>query len=69
MGCRLLLLIPALAFLITYVALAIRGLPYPYELEWMEGGMVDHVIRVLEGGSLYVAPTVDFVPFLYTPFY
>jgi hypothetical protein len=35
----------------------------------MEGGMVDHLERVLRGQGLYVPPSVDFVPFLYNPFY
>lgn len=42
---------------------------HPFELEWMEGGMVDHVARVLEGRPIYVQPTIDFVPYIYNPFY
>ncbi len=56
-----------------YLAFAI-GVPlarlgYPFELEWMEGGTLDHVRRVLAGLPLYVPPTPDFVPFIYTPLY
>jgi hypothetical protein len=42
---------------------------YPFELEWMEGGTVDHVRRLLDGKRLYVEPTLDFVPYTYTPLY
>ncbi|HSC76251.1 MAG TPA: glycosyltransferase family 39 protein [Pseudomonadales bacterium] len=42
---------------------------YPYELEWMEGGMLHQVTRILHGESLYGQPSLDFVPALYMPFY
>ncbi len=44
-------------------------LPYPYDLEWMEGGMLLHVLRVAEGKGLYVTPSSDFIPFIYPPLY
>ena len=37
----------ALGFIVQYVQLAIVRAQYPFELEWMEGSMVDHVRRVL----------------------
>ncbi len=40
---------------------------YPYELEWMEGAMVDHCTRVRMGLDLYVEPGPEHVQFLYTP--
>ena len=40
---------------------------YPYELEWMEGAMADHVARVLDGKPIYTAPTHEHVAFLYHP--
>ncbi len=46
-----------------------RRLRYPFELEWMEGAVLDHVRVVLSGQPLYRAPSVGFTPFLYTPFY
>jgi hypothetical protein len=57
------------AFVVAYVAVALLRLRYPYELEWMEGGMVDHVRRVLGDGPVYAAPSIDFVSFLYPPLY
>jgi hypothetical protein len=56
-------------YAVAYVAVALLRLKYPFELEWMEGGMVGHVWRVLQGKPLYVAPSIDFVPYLYTPLY
>src|SRR5262249_30556538 len=44
-------------------------LVYPYELEWMTGSILDHVERVRNGQPLYVAPTSDWIPFMYPPLY
>lgn len=41
----------------------------PIELEWMCGSVLDHVERVLSGKPIYVAPTADWIPFMYTPLY
>jgi 4-amino-4-deoxy-L-arabinose transferase-like glycosyltransferase len=56
-------------FILTFIVVALFRIRYPYELEWMEGAAVDHVRRILAGQKLYVAPTLDFVPFIYPPFY
>ncbi len=42
---------------------------FPLDLEWMEGGTLVHALRFAQGKNIYVEPSVDFVPFLYTPFY
>jgi 4-amino-4-deoxy-L-arabinose transferase-like glycosyltransferase len=44
-------------------------LAYPFELEWMEGAMVDQVQRILDGKPIYCAPTLEFTPFIYPPLY
>jgi hypothetical protein len=43
--------------------------PHPYDLEWMEGGMLLHGLRVMQGLPLYVQPSGDFIPFIYPPLY
>jgi hypothetical protein len=50
------------------VVVALR-LGYPYELEWMEGGAIAHLDRVLMGRPLYVEPSLEFIPFIYPPLY
>ncbi|MFQ5645532.1 MAG: ArnT family glycosyltransferase [bacterium] len=40
---------------------------YPFDLEWMEGGFIMQGLWLLKGNPLYVAPTIKFIPFLYTP--
>lgn len=42
---------------------------YLYELEWMEGAMLQQVLRVVHGLPLYGEATLDFVPALYMPLY
>lgn len=60
---------PALGQLYLLVAAVAGRFLYPYDLEWMEGGMLDHAARLAEGSGIYVAPTVDFIPYPYTPLY
>lgn len=66
---RLLLILISSVFVLTFIVVAIYRLAYPYELEWMEGASVDHVMRLLSGQPLYTEPSIDFVPLRYTPFY
>jgi hypothetical protein len=42
---------------------------YPFDIEWMEGGMLVHVWRLREGLGIYVEPSADWVPYLYPPLY
>jgi 4-amino-4-deoxy-L-arabinose transferase-like glycosyltransferase len=63
-------IIAAAAWMIViFVAVALRRLNYRAELEWLEGGSVQHVARVLHGHSLYTAPSVRFVDYGYPPVY
>ncbi|MBA3456091.1 MAG: hypothetical protein H0T42_23535 [Deltaproteobacteria bacterium] len=60
---------PAL-FQVFLLATAIGGrLLYPYDLEWMEGGMLHHAQRIHGGVGIYVPPSIEFIPYLYTPLY
>ena len=64
-----LLAVPALVQL-ALLAWAIAGrIAYPYDLEWMEGGLLVHADRLAQGLSLYPPPSVDFIPYPYTPGY
>jgi hypothetical protein len=65
----LLLVVPALWQLVL-LCIAIGGrVAYPYDLEWMEGGMLHHALRFQTGAGIYHEPSVDFIPYLYTPLY
>jgi hypothetical protein len=52
-----------------YVVIALLRLRYPYEVEWIEGGMVDHVARLRAGHALYARPSLTFTADIYTPLY
>jgi hypothetical protein len=67
-GARLAALV-AIVPIALYVWTALHRLGYPYEINWLEGGGVEIVRRVIEGKSLYTAPTLDYVSYTYTPFY
>jgi len=56
-------------FLLLYVAVALARLRYPFELQWGEGLILDHVRRVVAGLPLYPPPSLDFLAVLYLPFY
>jgi len=59
----------AVSYIVLYIALALLRIGYPFELEWLEGGCVDQVQRIVEGKKLYVQPSVEFVPLMYGPLY
>ncbi len=56
-------------YILSFLYIAWQHLGYPFELEWMEGGMLDHVRRLVNGQALYVPPSLEFIPFSYTPLY
>jgi len=66
---RYTLLAVATLYVAVYLILVFFRIQYPFELEWMEGGSVHQVIRILSGRKLYVSPSLEFVPFVYTPLY
>jgi hypothetical protein len=65
----LIIALPAL-YQLGLLSTAVTGrLTYPYDLEWMEGGMLHHALRIHQGLGIYGPPSVDFIPYLYTPLY
>lgn len=58
-----------LLHVVFFAYAAAQRFHYPVELEWMSGGVLDHVDRVSQGQPIYVAPSVAFIPFLYPPLY
>jgi hypothetical protein len=58
----------ALQLVLLAVAFGSR-LFYPFDLEWMEGGMLTHALRFTEGRPVYAPPSAEFIPYLYTPLY
>jgi hypothetical protein len=61
--------VASVGFVAVFTWIAANRASYPFDLEWMEGAMVDHVARLLAGEKLYVPPTIDFAPFIYNPLF
>ena len=62
-------LLGALVPIGVYIWIAAHRLDFPYELDWMEGGAVELVGRVVHGQSLYTSPTLAYVSYTYPPLY
>ncbi|MFQ5416689.1 MAG: glycosyltransferase family 39 protein [Myxococcota bacterium] len=59
----------ALGAIGVYLVVALLRVDYPFEIEWMEGGALGHVERILAGEPLYAPPSLNFTAFVYTPLY
>ncbi len=66
---RLLLVAVSAAALAGLAFAVARRIAYPYDLEWMEGGMLCHALRVANREPIYAEPSARFVSFAYTPLY
>src|ERR1700760_2995156 len=56
-------------FFVLFLWAACKRMRYPFDIEWIESGILVSVLRILHGQGMYVAPTLHYVPFLYTPLY
>ncbi len=65
------LCVTALSFLLIllFIYTAARRLRYPFDLEWIESGILVSVGRITRGLPLYTAPSRDYIPYLYAPLY
>jgi hypothetical protein len=48
---------------------ALSRLAYPFSIDWLEANTYLHVTRVLDQQPLYLPPSYEFIPLLYTPLY
>ncbi len=53
----------------AYGYAALSSIGYEYPLEWMEGGTLDLVRRIHTGQPIYCAPSLEYIPYIYTPLY
>lgn len=68
-GTKYALGVGSVLYLFVYIGIALARMAYPFGLEWMEGGSLVQMHRILEGKRLYVSPSVEFVPYIYPPLY
>jgi 4-amino-4-deoxy-L-arabinose transferase-like glycosyltransferase len=66
---RYALLFLAIVSLLSFILVALIRMSFPYEAEWIEEGVLVHVERVLHGLPVYVEPSLEYVPFVYTPLF
>lgn len=66
---RAILAIVSIGFVLLFCYTALRRMSYPFSFDQIEGGTVTAVWRIAHRQPLYVAPTRDFVPYLYAPLY
>lgn len=59
----------SILFLLLFLSTALRRMSYPFDLEWIESGVLVSVYRLAHHQPLYTAPTLDYVPYLYAPLY
>ena len=55
--------------LLLFLVTALRRLHYPFDLEWVEDGNLQELARVVHHQPLYVAPSIEYVPYLYAPLF
>lgn len=53
--------------LLAYLVVIPGRLTFPFALEWQEGGMLAHVLRIGSEAPLYAAPNLEFSAFPYPP--
>ncbi|HEY3383956.1 MAG TPA: glycosyltransferase family 39 protein [Vicinamibacterales bacterium] len=66
---RALLVSVGAAYLLAYTAVALARMAFPFDIEVLEGTILDHVHRVLLGQNVYPPPSLDFVATMYAPGY
>ena len=58
---------PAAYLATLFVACLAARLTYPFDLEWMEGGMLAHAWRLERGLPIYSPPDGTWIPYVYPP--
>ena len=56
-------------YVFLFLVTAHRRMHFAFDLEWVEDGNLQELWRVVAHQPLYVAPSIDYVPYLYAPLY
>jgi 4-amino-4-deoxy-L-arabinose transferase-like glycosyltransferase len=54
---------------LVYFYMVYYRIQYPFELDWIEGGLLGQVQRIVNGQVVYAAPSLGFVAFIYPPLF
>lgn len=66
---RSLAILAALVVVAGYLVVALLRVAYPYDLEFIEDGMLMQALRMAQGLPTYLPPNATFVPHAYPPLY
>ncbi|MBI4707214.1 MAG: glycosyltransferase family 39 protein [Candidatus Omnitrophica bacterium] len=66
---KYILILVGILYVVKYLYIVFSRINYPFELEWMEGGILTEITRIRSGQKLYVSPSLEYVPLLYAPLY
>ncbi|MFP4459226.1 MAG: ArnT family glycosyltransferase [Candidatus Zixiibacteriota bacterium] len=66
---KALLLLIAICFLLSMLFVIASRIGYIFELEWMEGTTYETVHRLMNSEKIYIKPSLEFIPNIYTPVY
>src|ERR1700681_2233850 len=64
-----LLVVVAAGYIAAFAVTGLLRAIFPFPLDGLEGGALQEVARIRAGLPIYVAPTLDYVPFIYGPLY
>jgi hypothetical protein len=64
-----LLVVVAAGYIAAFAITGFLRAIFPFPLDGLEGGALQEVARIRAGLPIYVAPTLDYVPFIYGPLY
>jgi 4-amino-4-deoxy-L-arabinose transferase-like glycosyltransferase len=59
----------AASYTILFFFLSIPRLLFPYEIEFFEGTVLEHALRIFQGKPVFTSPSISFVDLQYQPFY
>jgi len=64
-----LLILASTCFVLMFFYTVLQRISYPLDIELIEGSLVNHTLRLMQGEPLYIKPSFEFTPNLYTPLY
>lgn len=61
------LVLVALGSALAYLVVALQRVVYPYDIDFVEDGMLMQALRVAAGQPVFIAPNAEFAPHVYMP--
>ncbi|MBN1234059.1 MAG: glycosyltransferase family 39 protein [Candidatus Coatesbacteria bacterium] len=66
---NLCLVLSSLLIITSFLFISFSRINYGFDLEWVEGSLLDHVWRLYDRLPLYIEPSADFITTNYAPLY